>query len=790
MAPSIDPATWVHESSIIKEDELQEMAEFLGKGFRIHHPDAVGRTSLTHNPNPQKYMVMHYHSVGNGLRLPLHGLVRDICQTFGFPPGQLTANAHKYVASYILRCCAKDRTPTLDEFLALFSIGGVFPFYSVFPHPKFLVFDKDSGLYKKADFYYPLGPDPIPFEWVSTPGRSKASPTVGSPSVGDPSGDQAQDGATALVICTPSAALDAVPISAIPGLRRPMPSQKRPREGVTDDDFLPKKSKGDGTPASPSPLTTPSGAQTAATAIASGELELPNPDSLDHEADKSPDQAPLQRPAGRPQPVVENASPSIIAASQGMEKEVNLEKMRGLVQDPIIPQARPDLLALDVLHSMEQAQQSLLTLTEYLGGAWGNYRAMVVLKDKELAARALQQKVGSLEQQVQALQEENARLKADASTELLAERSRVKSLQEQIATYQGSTQGLETQFDKLRGQISCLESKVSALEGKEGSLKAELVERESQISELDKSLHEAKLEGAHFSEVMLKHMGLKWEALQKLEKERKIANELRLKVEELEKTVASHQGEVAALTARAEALYEEGKFDMQLCIYEAVKAYCIRLAYGSHDLPLRNEGQAQTNLGIPRWVGEIPVPFGTTVLRSPCTRFYPDSHWTQQVPHDSTLLTYDISCHYFPSDDDLPASPAQSNDMAGLSPGKFSRLYPPPRLPAPSPPSPPRLSSGRIDWDSMTLQDFALYQRMRRARLGCSFQAVEAELSRESWTASPNLPRSPSDGSPPAPPAPRLGTWEDYDMGEADDSATYPPSERRSPWRGPPPPSS
>ncbi|VFQ89709.1 unnamed protein product [Cuscuta campestris] len=131
---------------------------------------------------------------------------------------------------------------------------------------------------------------------------------------------------------------------------------------------------------------------------------------------------------------------------------------------------------------------------------------------------------------------------------------------------------LEAQFDKLREQISCLESKVSALEGKEGSLKAELVERESQIFELENSLHGAKQEGAHFSELMLKHMGLKRDALQKLENERKIVKELRLKVGELEKTGASHQEEVAALTARAEALYEEGKFDMQLCIYEAIRS--------------------------------------------------------------------------------------------------------------------------------------------------------------------------------------------------------------------------
>ncbi|VFQ79466.1 unnamed protein product [Cuscuta campestris] len=141
------------------------------------------------------------------------------------------------------------------------------------------------------------------------------------------------------------------------------------------------------------------------------------------------------------------------------------------------------------------------------------------------------------------------------------------------------------------------------------------------------------------------------------------------------------------------------------------------------------------------------------------------------------------------SDDDFPASPAQFNDMAGLSPGEFSRLYPAPRLPAPSPPSPPRLPSGRIDWDSMTLQDFALYQRMRRAKLGHSFLIVEVEPSRESRTAPPNLLKPPNDGSSLGAPAPRLGTWEDYDIEEAADSTACPSSKRRSPWKGPPHPS-
>ncbi|VFQ77008.1 unnamed protein product [Cuscuta campestris] len=475
-------------------------------------------------------------------------LIIQTPRSFWVPPGQLTANAHKYVGSYILRCCALDRTPTLDEFLVLFSIGGAFPYYSLFPHPQSPVFERveskidkwayryfviefpvhspidlsDARWYKKAVFYYPLGPVPIPFEGVSSPERSKASPAVESHPAESSSRNQAQGNATALAICKPSAALDAIPISAIPGLRKPTPSRRRPREGVTDDDFLPKKSKGDGILASPSPLIASSGTQNTTTATASGGLELPNPDSLDREADEFPEQAALKRPA-----------------------------LSLFLTSP----------------SPFRAQQSLLTLIEeYLGGAWGNYRAMVLLKEKELAARALQRRVGSLEQQVQALQEDNAKVNADGSAELKAERSRVKSLQEQIAIYQQGTEDLEMQFDKLRAQISSLESKASALEDKVGSLKAELVERET-ANELM-----SKQEGAHFSDLMLKHIGAKRLALEKLEKERKTSNELRSKMGELEKTMASHQEEVAALTARAEALYEDGKFDMQHCIYEAIRS--------------------------------------------------------------------------------------------------------------------------------------------------------------------------------------------------------------------------
>ncbi|VFQ99283.1 unnamed protein product [Cuscuta campestris] len=567
-------------------------------------------------------------------------------------------NAHKYVASYILRCCALDRTPTLDEFLILFSIGGSFPFYSLYSHSHAPIFERvefkndkwsqryfviefpahspldlpgvvlrssiswtkfatahsaeevynvlrdkggliphhslqDARLYQKADFYYPLGPDPVPFEGEPSPERSKAPPAVESGPAGSSSGVQTLGDFTALAIRKPTAALEAVPISAIPGLRRPTPSQKRPREGVTDDDFLPKKSKGDGTPALPRPLSTslveeevegrkepeiPSATekevdvQTEPETPPSKENEVEEqrdmgaPPEMEREPKKQSEpegQCSTATPPALNVPIRRKFTPQTYPAFQegwaGFSRglismqashwtiQANLEKMKESLKEPTIPQACPDLLSLNALYSMEQAQQSLLTLTEeYLGGASGNYQAVVALKEKELAARALQQKVGSLEQQVQALQEENARLKENGSMELVAER--------------------------LRAQISILESKASASEDKVGSLKAELVERESRISELESSLQEAKHEGFRLNELAVKHMEARRLTLEKLGKERQTASKLRLRMGELEKAIASHQKEVATLTARAEALYEEGKFDMQHCIYEAVRS--------------------------------------------------------------------------------------------------------------------------------------------------------------------------------------------------------------------------
>ncbi|VFR02662.1 unnamed protein product [Cuscuta campestris] len=746
MAPA-NPETWTHEPSIIKEDELREMVVLLGKAFQVHHPDAVGGISLSYNPNPQKYMVMQYHSVENGFRLPLHG--------------------------------------------------------------------------------------------EPSPERSKASPAIESGPAGSSSGVQTLGDFTALAIRKPTVALEAVPISAIPGLRRPIP-----------------------------PLSTSLGTQNTTPVAAPGGFELPNPDSLDHQADKLSDQAPLKKPAAQSQPEASNTSPQTATAPPEVEKEVegqkepeisstiekevdaqteletpplkeneveeqratgappemkrepekqsepegqcstatppafnvpiqrkftpqtypafkegwagfsrgfashgtiqaNLEKMKESLKEPTIPQARPNLLALNALYSMEQAQQSLLTLTkEYLGGALGNYRAVVALKEKELAARALQQKVDSLEQLAQALQEENARLKENCSTELAAERSRVQSLQEQIAAYQRGTQDLEMQFDRFRAQISILESKASASEDKE-----------------------AKYEGSRLNELALKHMEARRLTLEKLGKERQTASELQSRMGELEKAIAAHQEEVVTLTARAEALYEEGKFDMQHCIYEAVwsglpahRSLDDFISYYGLPLPLSPpDSRRRTILISPNRHQRVLLRIPACFLTVPGRKFLlavwarpvrkRDAIPTQELPGWSQMgpanrlmhlsgeklwsnignpqplrspiawsFTSFNCIHHFPtilspftingkgwfaagsslsdfftmasksqskvfidlthsgtsssSDDDLSASPAQSNDLAGLSPDEFSRLYPAPRLPAPSPPSPPRLPSG------------------------------------------------------------------------------------------------
>ncbi|VFR01912.1 unnamed protein product [Cuscuta campestris] len=473
--------------------------------------------SLSHNPNPQKYMVMQYHSVENGFRLPLHSLLRDLCRHFGFAPGQLTANAHKYVASYVLRCCALDRTPTLDEFLILFSLGGSFPFYSLYPHNHFPIFEKVEFKLEKWSLRYFviefLAHSPLDLPGVvlrcsisqtkfAAAELANKAPSAGrSNSVMSPSGSQSQGGSSALAVRKPAAALEVVPISAIPGLRKPTPS----RNGHGKD-------KG---------TEAPSETERATETQRESE-EQREPEDRRHAT--TPSAVSLFRRRFTPQtyPAFKEGWAGFSRGLTSLQAslwtiQANLEKMKESLREPTIHQTRPDMLALNVLYSLEQ-------------------------------------------------------LKANGSTELAAERSRVQSLQEQVATYQRGTQDLEAQSDELWAQISILQSRASASENKVGSLEAGLVEKESRISELENSLQEAKHEGSRLNELAMKQMEARRLTLEKLKEERQIASELRSKISELEKTIAAHQEEVATLTARAEALYEERKFDMQQCMYEAVQS--------------------------------------------------------------------------------------------------------------------------------------------------------------------------------------------------------------------------
>ncbi|VFQ79653.1 unnamed protein product [Cuscuta campestris] len=456
------------------------MAVLLGKGFRVHHPDAVGGISLSYNPNPQKYMVMQYHSVENGFRLPLHGLLRDLCLHFGFAPGQLTANTHKYVASFILRCCALDRVPNLEKFLMLFSIGG-FPFYSLYPHNHFPIFEKvelkidrwslkyfviefpdhspldlpgailrrsiswtkfaaadlaegvynalrekeglishhslqDAKLYKKAGFYYPLGPDPIPFEGEPSPERPKAPPAAKSPPAVSSFGDQAQGSSTALTIHMLAAALKAHITPATTSgvlelshpdrldcegeeprdqsaLRKPItqPQTEAPSSSphiatspqVTEEEGMRQKE-----PESSPTVEREVEVQTETEVSLPGKDETGEQGNAEAPSEMERETERQSEPEGQCSTATFSAPnipirrrftpqtyPAFVEGWEGFSRGLrslqashwtiqgNLERMRGSVQEPTIPQARPDLLALNALHLMEQAQQSLLTLT-------------------------------------------------------------------------------------------------------------------------------------------------------------------------------------------------------------------------------------------------------------------------------------------------------------------------------------------------------------------------------------------------------------------------------------------
>ncbi|VFR02637.1 unnamed protein product [Cuscuta campestris] len=139
---SSDIEQWRPESSTIKDSELVLMPNLLGDPFRVHNLDTMGGIDLAYNLEPERFLVMYYDLVLHGFRLPLHSFIREVCTTLEIPPGQFTANAHKYLASCILCCHDKGRTPSVEDFMTLFSIGGSFPYFSVFTHQKHPIFTK------------------------------------------------------------------------------------------------------------------------------------------------------------------------------------------------------------------------------------------------------------------------------------------------------------------------------------------------------------------------------------------------------------------------------------------------------------------------------------------------------------------------------------------------------------------------------------------------------------------------------------------------------------------------
>ncbi|VFQ67767.1 unnamed protein product [Cuscuta campestris] len=113
MAQSAEIAHLELDPSKIKSSELALMRDLLGAPFKIHHPDAVGGISLTHNPAPERFLMMHYDLVFHGFKLPLHSFIREVCRNWDILPKQFTTNSHKYLVSYIQRCCEKLRTPSI-----------------------------------------------------------------------------------------------------------------------------------------------------------------------------------------------------------------------------------------------------------------------------------------------------------------------------------------------------------------------------------------------------------------------------------------------------------------------------------------------------------------------------------------------------------------------------------------------------------------------------------------------------------------------------------------------------
>ncbi|VFQ73941.1 unnamed protein product [Cuscuta campestris] len=85
-------------------------------------------------------------------------------------PRQFTANTHKYLASYILCCHGHQRTPSIDDDFLMLSIGGPFPYFSIYPKKQWPIFtNMEEKIEKWAKRYFVIkfpehSPLDLPFE--------------------------------------------------------------------------------------------------------------------------------------------------------------------------------------------------------------------------------------------------------------------------------------------------------------------------------------------------------------------------------------------------------------------------------------------------------------------------------------------------------------------------------------------------------------------------------------------------------------------------------------------------
>ncbi|VFQ66129.1 unnamed protein product [Cuscuta campestris] len=118
---------------------------------------------------------MHYDSVLHGFRLPLYLFIHEVCRNWDLLPEQFTANAHKYLASYILHCREKLRTPSARDFMHFFSPGGDSPFFSLYPNQKYVLFTKVEMRIKGCEDKFSVieAPTDLPFDLPTKPRKIK-----------------------------------------------------------------------------------------------------------------------------------------------------------------------------------------------------------------------------------------------------------------------------------------------------------------------------------------------------------------------------------------------------------------------------------------------------------------------------------------------------------------------------------------------------------------------------------------------------------------------------------------